>query len=255
MKCTTGGIVFGMFRKRLRALSPGFIGRLILICNVALLSGCLNISANADQKAISGKILDATYRDFYERSKSKLAQTLPSLSEDGVTITGCGDLFSYLGEGGSTVALTEQAAWGHYNGCLAVGLLDRLQPFQKARFPSDAIGADIYRHLDLRTMRSSFGPKHDDKHFTLEALANGHIETTRHRIVIENPDWYYELKTLAHGDFNRDHREDLLIFFVDKARGGTYQSSQLLLLTRDEADGPIHSVPLSIVFSDKTPAR
>jgi len=229
---------------------PRFVGSLILVCSLAFLADELGASSDAEQNAASGKILDETYKVFYEQNKEKLAQTLPSLLGHGAPIAGCNDLFGYLIDGGSIAALTEQAAWVHYNGCLAVGLLDRSQPFQKARFPSDAIAANLYRHLDLRTMRSSLGPRLDDERFTLEALTDGHIETTKRRIVIENPDWYYELKALAHGDFNNDQKEDLLVSFVDEAKGGTYRSSKLLLLVRDEVGGAIRSVPLSSVFSD-----
>ncbi len=49
-------------------------------------------------------------------------------------------------------------------------------------------------------------------------------------------DWYYELKIVARKDVNRDGIEDLEVCFIDRAsNGGTYDSSQVLLITRYSA--------------------
>jgi hypothetical protein len=50
-------------------------------------------------------------------------------------------------------------------------------------------------------------------------------------------DWFYEMRIVGRRDVNGDGIEDLEVCFVDRAtNGGTYNSSQALLITRYSAD-------------------
>lgn len=75
-------------------------------------------------------------------------------------------------------------------------------------------------------------------------------KSTEDILVFERPgEWLYELKIVGRRDANRDGIEDLEVCFIDRAlNGGTYNTSQGLLITRYSADG--YAVALSHSLND-----
>jgi len=75
-------------------------------------------------------------------------------------------------------------------------------------------------------------------------------QATEDALVFNAPgEWRYELKVVARRDVNSDGIEDLEVCFTDRAlNGGSYDSSQALLITRYTAEA--YAVALSFRLND-----
>lgn len=219
---------------------------LLLVASLALLPACEAVLA--DQHEHPNQILDDGYQALFERRESIINDpSLPPLLVDGTTVQGCDGFIQLLRNG---EAFDASATSKFYDNCLAASVLERSRPSQEERFPLSSIADDLYRNLDLRSLKSSLGPKVDDQQYTFEQLTDGVVDTSGQNLTIENPDWYYELKPIAIGDFNDDHVEDLFLVFTDQAKKGNYLSQKRLFLTRDKEGGSILSVSLPTIFDD-----
>ena len=67
---------------------------------------------------------------------------------------------------------------------------------------------------------------------TLQTMGLKVTESTPTTVSLESKEWFYKFNLLAAGDFNRDGNEDLLIYFLDQAKEGSYFSMDTLLLSR-----------------------
>nr|WP_143028942.1 hypothetical protein [Massilia sp. PDC64] len=75
-------------------------------------------------------------------------------------------------------------------------------------------------------------------------------KATEKALVFESPgDWRYELRIVGRRDVNGDGVEDLEVCFIDRAlNGGTYNTSEGLLITRYSADG--YAIALNYSLDD-----
>ena len=117
-------------------------------------------------------------------------------------------------------------------------------------FPSKNVGQLLADKLDLASIRSSFGPRRLPALRTFSDFGMKPSKTTDNAIVFESPgDWLYELRIVERRDINGDGIEDLAVCFIDRAlNGGTYNTSQGLLITRYSADG--YAIALSYSLND-----
>lgn len=116
-------------------------------------------------------------------------------------------------------------------------------------FPKKNLGFFLADKFDLASIRSSFGPRRSPDLRTFADFGMKPDKATEDTLAFETPgDWLYELKIVARRDVNRDGIEDLEVCFTDRAlNGGTYNTSQGLLLTRYSADG--YAVALSFTLN------
>lgn len=70
------------------------------------------------------------------------------------------------------------------------------------------------------------------------------IESSREHAQIAGDDWVMKLDVVAHGDFNADGIEDLLMKVNYRATEGSYRDSRVFVLTRTEKSGRIQLVEL-----------
>lgn len=117
-------------------------------------------------------------------------------------------------------------------------------------FPKKDLGLFLADKFDLATIRSSFGPHRSSALRTFADFGMKPSKSTEDILVFERPgEWLYELKIVGRRDANRDGIEDLEVCFIDRAlNGGTYNTSQGLLITRYSADG--YAVALSHSLND-----
>lgn len=104
-------------------------------------------------------------------------------------------------------------------------------------FPSKNLGQFLAEKFDLASIRSSFGPRRTSSQRTFADFGMKPTKATEELLVFNSPgDWLYELKIVGRRDVNHDGIEDIEVCFVDRAlNGGTYDSSQRLLVTRYSA--------------------
>lgn len=117
-------------------------------------------------------------------------------------------------------------------------------------FPQKNVGRLLADKFDLASIRSSLGPRRLPALRTFSDFGMKPSKTTDNALVFESPgDWLYELRIVGRRDVNRDGIEDLEVCFIDRAlNGGTYNTSQELLITRYSADG--YAVALSYSLDD-----
>ncbi len=122
------------------------------------------------------------------------------------------------------------------------------KPMKRATsyLPAVDIERFIVEKLDLSTFRNSLGPRRGPgmrvfAHFGLrpQTWSNGLIE-------FKEEGWYYRVRVLGHGDFNRDGIEDVAVCFTDQSLVGTYRTEMPLLLTRFSDDGWLIAIAYEI---------
>ena len=117
-------------------------------------------------------------------------------------------------------------------------------------FPKKELGQFLADRFDLASIRSSVGPRRTPTKRTFANLGMKPSKATEDALVFDSPgDWLYELKIADRRDVNGDGIEDLEVCFIDRAlNGGTYNTSQALLITRYSADD--YAVALSFRVED-----
>lgn len=108
----------------------------------------------------------------------------------------------------------------------------------ESHIPTSDVPEFLFDHLDIATFRSSSGPKRDQGDRTLSSISPPPTTVTTDYIEVLEDDWVRRLTIVDRGDFNKDGIEDLAVCFDDRAIGGTYRSTQLLLVTRYTASSP-----------------
>lgn len=118
-------------------------------------------------------------------------------------------------------------------------------------FPQQGLGQFLADHFDIASIRSSLGPRRTAAQRTFTDVGLKPSKATDQALVFDSPgDWLYELTILGRRDVNGDGIEDLEVCFVDRARnGGTYHTSQGLVITRYSATG--YAVALSFGLDNK----
>lgn len=117
-------------------------------------------------------------------------------------------------------------------------------------FPKKDLGLFLADRFDLASIRSSFGPRRSASLRTFADFGLKPSKATEDALVFNTPgEWTYELKILGRRDVNGDGIEDLEVCFTDRAlNGGSYDSSQGLLITRYSAEA--YAVALSFSLND-----
>ncbi len=118
-------------------------------------------------------------------------------------------------------------------------------------FPNKELGAFLAQSFDLASIRSSLGPRRASGQRTFADLNMKPSKATDDLLVFEYPgDWLYAFRIVGRRDVNRDGIEDLEVCFTDRAlNGGSYNTTQGLLITRYGADG--YALALSFSPDDR----
>jgi hypothetical protein len=117
-------------------------------------------------------------------------------------------------------------------------------------FPKQDLGQFLADKFDLASIRSSFGPRRLPALRTFSDFGMKPTKTADNVLLFDSPgDWRYELRIVGRRDVNGDGIEDLEVCFIDRAlNGGTYNTSEGLLITRYSADG--YAIALSFSLDD-----
>ena len=102
-------------------------------------------------------------------------------------------------------------------------------------FPTRGVAQFLAENFDLASIRSSFGNRRTPAKRTFADFGMVPTAATEELLAFDDPTWYHGIKVLRRGDFNKDGIEDLEICFVDRAKEGSYNAQQPLLVTRYSA--------------------
>ncbi|MGD1842826.1 MAG: hypothetical protein ACFB0B_18295 [Thermonemataceae bacterium] len=107
----------------------------------------------------------------------------------------------------------------------------------------------IYKHFDLSTIDTSFGPSiTDDKKYLSDFYARDEISIHPNRLTIEEEDWFYSFDLKARGDFNNDGIEDIKIEMTDQALKGIYLTICEIVLTKLDEASDVVSISSSTLY-------
>lgn len=90
----------------------------------------------------------------------------------------------------------------------------------------------IYKKLNLSTFRNSTGPSRNkgDRYFSDLNLPL--TKVNENSLIVETEDWVYSITALNIRDFNKDGVIDVEICFNDRAKFGTYNAQQPILISQ-----------------------
>lgn len=103
----------------------------------------------------------------------------------------------------------------------------------KNLIPSENIEKFVIENFDLSTISSSLHQRMkagNQSFFHDLQMSPSSIKPSN--IIFESDDWFYEIKIKSIEDINGDGFKDIAICFIDKAKKGSYNSLQPILLTR-----------------------
>ncbi len=102
-------------------------------------------------------------------------------------------------------------------------------------FPTKSAALFLVKNLDLTTFRNSLGPRRIESVKTFETLGILPTRVRHDEVILEDDDWFYSLRILRRDDINGDGLEDIEVCFTDRAKVGSYNSQQSILVTRYSA--------------------
>lgn len=113
---------------------------------------------------------------------------------------------------------------------------------RKSFVPTDHLGDFILKNLDIASFRSSLGPKRSTGDHGFKDIAMKPTAITNSSLIFDSDYWHFELNRFQVGDFNGDGIADIKACLLDRAKQGTYDVQEPLLLTRYAADGPLVAI-------------
>jgi hypothetical protein len=120
-----------------------------------------------------------------------------------------------------------------------------------SHFPKTGLGLFLAEKFDLASIRSSFGPRRTNFQRTFADFGMKPSRSTDDLLVFDTPGhWFYALRIVGRRDVNSDGIEDLEVCFTDRAQnGGTYNTSNGILITRYAADAYAVALSFSVLDS------
>lgn len=114
----------------------------------------------------------------------------------------------------------------------------------KSYLPDQKLGRLLFEQLDLKSFRSSFGPKHEKMRTLLDLVTHdcpsAEPLVTDKMVELNCDEWHYRFSVAQRGDLTGDGVEDLELAYIDEARnGGTYRASGTVTVTRYSSDGRV----------------
>ena len=110
-------------------------------------------------------------------------------------------------------------------------------------FPKSDLGKELYEYLDMKSFRSSFGPKLDKtrtlKDFVTNDCPSAKVKYDNSSILVSCPDWHYKVEIINRQDYTEDGKEDLRIKLEDKALKASYNTVSTITVTRHKLKGAI----------------
>lgn len=104
------------------------------------------------------------------------------------------------------------------------------------------VGDDLASRLDLRQVRSSLGPRLDDRIHTLAALGEP-LHASDTEVSLATDDWTFILRIVAVADVDGDGRSDWVLWMTDEARSGSYREYATLVVLDPDKPGPLRALP------------
>lgn len=144
----------------------------------------------------------------------------------------CAQLIAVLRSNADLGERAEMPQFNAYALCIAAALAaDARQPTGASRFDRNSAAAQIVAHLDLASVRSSLAPRRPAAHYTLSDFRFESTKLEPLSVELVGQGFRYRFDVLAMGDFSGAGGQQSLVKFTDRALGGTYDRSTILVLS------------------------
>ena len=161
---------------------------------------------------------------------------------DGVTIRTCADLFARIEHRADFSFAYGTKPFSAYTECFELPLLCHARATSDSPWRLEGLAEDIYRHLDLGSIGSSFGPRRPADFYRYTDFDLPAPKFGTDGFSIETGDWSYGIYPVAIADFDADGVADVLVWFVDQAKRASYFDVSPVILSRAEAASDIRGL-------------
>lgn len=109
--------------------------------------------------------------------------------------------------------------------------------------PRPDYGLALKTRLDLRSVRSSLGPRLDEAHFRLADFRELPLDTDSSGVGFEDTEWRFRIEVAATADLDHNGREDWILWLTDRSRTASYQDQQVLIAWNPGSAGLVSARP------------
>lgn len=109
--------------------------------------------------------------------------------------------------------------------------------------PRHDFGLALKTRLDLRSVRSSLGPRLDEAHFRLADFRELPLVTDSSGVGFEDAEWRFRIEVAATADLDHNGREDWILWLTDRSRTASYQDQQVLIAWNPGSAGLVSARP------------
>ena len=186
---------------------------------------------------------DAKIRTAFDNRAKELGKSRPTTTLRGPNehhrVTTCTDLLRRVKSGPPLEQIEVDRVFSEYKICLVLGVLEQAQAPRISYFDHQALGSDFLKKLNLATLHSSLYPRAPSPKdgFRFSDFTFSSVKTSSHSLELADEDWNYAVIALAAADFDRDGVEDLVVYFYDDSKSGTYFQLTTLILSRTTPNG------------------
>lgn len=205
---------------------------------VVLAAGCGHGERRGRRVSDEPQIISEDVRAAVAHPDDAMTRTRSPLGLDnGTTVRNCTDYLAAQRAGAEIAEFTEaRLVASEYVVC---DVMDALRCAARgAQGPMRKVGQELADRLDLRQIRTSLGPRLDDRAHTLATLGDA-LQTTDIRASLTLADWTFVLSLAAVADVDGDGRSDWIVSLADEARTGSYRDYGVLVVLDPERPGPL----------------
>lgn len=171
--------------------------------------------------------------DLLANFDERMAQPRMRLEDGDLAIESRAELLAAI-KNDADLSLVSGFRWfPDYNECFELPLLCHAPAATENPWGTEGLAEQVYRHFDLGTIGSSFGPRRPADSYRYSDFDLPTPEFSANGFMIETDRWYYGLQLIAIADFNGDGVADVLAWFVDHAKRASYFDVSPIILSRD----------------------
>lgn len=213
----------------------------LLMIAAALAAGCGHNRPRGGSASDAPEILSSDLRTALANKGAAMSAMRPVLAlNDGTTVRTCTDYLRARRAGAAAAETTEaRLAASAYVDC---GALDAVRCAKRGATGAPAsAGEELANRLDLRQVRTSLGPRLDDRTYTL-AMLGAPLQVSETGVNLSTDDWTFALRVVALADVDADGHADWVVWMTDEAHTGTYRDYETLVVFDPDKPGPLRAV-------------
>lgn len=175
------------------------------------------------------KVYNSNVASSLINSDKELSATRTELSfVSGSKVNNCVEYIKNIANSKINEGVNNQLIKSEYLICDVLSLLENKR-YSIVKANNELVGL-LATKLDLRSFPSSFGPRLDEKKYTLKSLAGNKLIINEGHVIYDTEEWQYRIELIAVSDINNNKKDDWMLWFSDESKSGNYRGYQTLVL-------------------------